>query len=82
MQVQSYSLCELATSTILTHVSLTTGRTLRVHVHDYFQISTFLKKAVQAAFDWVFYDNSEYVRLSVIPDSKWDIEPVYTYSIQ
>ena len=52
------------------NLSITTGRTVRVRVHDTSQISKFLKNAVQAAFDWVFYDNSQYVRLSVIPDSK------------
>lgn len=41
---------------------------MRVDHQD--RMSEFLTRAVQAAFDWVIYENDEYVRLSVIPDSK------------
>ena len=46
------------------------GRTIRIDVHDKSQVSDFLKKAAEAAFDWVSYENSAYVCLSVMPDSK------------
>lgn len=48
---------------------------MRVRIGDSFiptsEVSYFLTLAVQAAFDWVSYETSSYVRLSVIPDSKW-----------
>jgi len=47
-----------------------TGRTIRVRVHSQSRVSEFLTRAIQAAFDWVSYENSNYVRLSVIPDSE------------
>ena len=48
----------------------TTGRTIRIRVFDPSRVSEFLTNAVEAAFDWVSYENSNYVRLSVMPDSK------------
>ena len=47
------------------------GRTIRVYVQDQRRVSEFLTNAVQAAFDWVSYQSNNYVRLSVIPDSKF-----------
>lgn len=55
---------------ILNALSSHAGRTIRVRVHDQSLVSRFLTRAVQAAFDWVTYEDAEYVRLSVIPDSK------------
>ena len=44
---------------------------MRVHVEgDEDDVSEFLTNAVEAAFDWVIYHSDDYVRLSVIPDSK------------
>ena len=48
------------------------GRTIRVHVEDQSRVSEFLTNAVQAAFDWVSYNSTDYVRLSVIPDSEFN----------
>ena len=45
------------------------GRTVRVQVPAD-RVSTFLTLAVQAAVDWVYYESEDFVRLSVIPDSK------------
>ena len=42
-----------------------------MEVEDQSRVSDFLTNAVQAAFDWVSYHNNDYVRLSVIPDSKF-----------
>lgn len=39
----------------------------------------FLKLAVSAGFDWVYYASYDYVRLSVIPDGKILIH-IYTCS--
>ena len=47
------------------------GRTIRVYVEDQRRVSEFLTNAVQAAFDWVSYQSNNFVRLSVIPDSKF-----------
>ena len=47
-------------------------------VEDYYRTSEFLTRAIEAAFDWVFYESNQYVRLSVIPDSKWIAIPVAT----
>lgn len=47
-----------------------------MRVHDQTLVSRFLTRAVQAAFDWVTFENTEYVRLSVIPDSKFKLSVV------
>ena len=46
------------------------GRTIRIDVFDQSRVSEFLTNAAAAAFDWVSYENSAYVCLSVMPDSK------------
>ena len=33
-------------------------------------MSELLKVAIEAGFDWVYYANHSYVRLSVIPDGR------------
>ena len=48
-----------------------TGRTVRVQIQNQRKVSEFLTNAVQAAFDWVSYESAGYVRLSVIPNSKF-----------
>ena len=49
------------------------GRTVRVSLpggsHD--DYSDLLTAAIDAQFDWVSYESDNYVRLSVIPSSKW-----------
>ena len=50
-----------------------TGRTVQVKLPDNDDISEFLTLAVQAAFDWVYFADPNYVRLSVIPSSKCEM---------
>ncbi len=45
------------------------GRTVRVSVPSAY-VSPLLRLAVRAGFDWVYYANEDYVRMSVIPDGK------------
>jgi len=46
------------------------GRTSRIAGSDPNQLPQILQLAVQAGFDWVFYADSNYVRVSVIPDGE------------
>ena len=46
------------------------GRTVRVTLPRSSDYPMFLRLAVQASFDWVYYATSSYVRLSVIPSCK------------
>ena len=48
-----------------------TGRTVQVQLPDNNDISDFLTLAVEAAFDWVYFADPNYVRLSVIPSSEY-----------
>ena len=50
--------------------TLCTGRTVQVRLSNSGHYSTFLRLAVEAGFDWVFYEANNLVRLSVIPTSK------------
>ena len=36
-------------------------------------MSDLLKVAIEAGFDWVYYANEGYVRLSVIPDGEFSL---------
>ena len=51
-----------------------TGRTVQVQLPDNNDISDFLTLAVEAAFDWVYFADPNYVRLSVIPSSEYKSE--------
>lgn len=51
-----------------------TGRTIQVQLPDNNDISDFLTLAVEAAFDWVYFADPNYVRLSVIPSSEYKSE--------
>ena len=44
------------------------GRTSRIAGSNPSQLPEILRLAVQAGFDWVFYADDSYVRVSVIPD--------------
>ena len=43
---------------------------MRIRLERSGDYDLFLQLAVEAAFDWVFYASSNFVRLSVIPTSK------------
>ena len=49
-----------------------TGRAVRIQVPQG-RISNLLILSLIAAADWVYYENDDYVRISVIPDSKFEI---------
>ena len=40
-------------------------------------MSDLLRVAIEAGFDWVYYANQNYIRLSVIPDGKLMIESLF-----
>ena len=54
----------------LTRTHIVTGRTVQVRLPSGSNYNQFLQLAVQAAFDWVFYESTNSVRLSVIPTSE------------
>ena len=56
---------------ILMLLFLFVGRTVRVNLPQGSDYNQFLRIAVGSAFDWVYYENPSFVRLSVIPSSKW-----------
>ena len=45
------------------------GRTVQISLSRQRDYNPFLQLAVQAAFDWVFYEADGVIRLSVIPTS-------------
>jgi hypothetical protein len=49
------------------------GRTVEIQLSSGSSYNEFLQLAVQSAFDWVFYWQSNRVRLSVIPTSEFRI---------
>ena len=47
------------------------GRTVKVQVKSIY-VSFLLRVAIDVGFDWVKYESIDYVRLSVIPDGKFE----------
>ncbi len=43
---------------------------MKIQVMSYYA-SFLLRVAVKVGFDWVNYESTSYIRLSVIPDGEW-----------
>lgn len=46
------------------------GRTARIRGNSRSELREILQMAILAGFDWVFYADNDYCRVSVIPDGK------------
>ena len=58
---------------LLCKLNYFTGRSVQVRLQSGSDYNQFLQLAVQAAFDWVAFNRSNLVTLSVIPTSKFTI---------